>query len=207
MDIHSWLQNTADRHPPDEEDHPGFPAFLNAVNNTRARPFSASAATRRIQRPISAEPTLTPYHPDHEKDNDELRSLFDAPPSSTSANNLRSSGPSTGLFEIPSLTSPQNFLILAQQTLARAQLLVDRIDRAGSSDASTPEGAKELREVVRNLDRLSDLLCGVIDMAELVRNAHPNPEWSEAANAVYEYLCGYIHREMAAVARVWEGAG
>ncbi|CBQ71178.1 related to mitochondrial intermediate peptidase precursor [Sporisorium reilianum SRZ2] len=171
----------------------GFPAFLNAVNNTHARPFSASAATRRMQRPISAASTLTPSNPDHEKDNDELRSLFDAPPSSTSANNLRSSGPSTGLFEIPSLTSPQNFLILAQQTLARAQLLVDRIDRAGSADASTPEGAKELREVVRNLDRLSDLLCGVIDMAELVRNAHPDPEWAEAANAAYEYLCGYMN--------------
>ena len=83
--------------------------------------------------------------------------------------------------------------MLAQQTLARAQLLVDRIDRAGSVDASTPEVAKELKEVVRNLDRLSDLLCGVIDMAELVRNAHPNPEWAEAANAAYEYLCGYMN--------------
>ncbi|CDS01983.1 hypothetical protein [Sporisorium scitamineum] len=155
--------------------------------------FSVSTATRRVQRPASAGPTLTCSNPDHEKDNDELRSLFDAPPSSSSANNLRSSGPSTGLFEIPSLTSPQNFLILAQQTLARAQLLVDRIDRAGSADATTPEGVKELREVVRNLDRLSDLLCGVIDMAELVRNAHPDPEWAEAANAAYEYLCGYMN--------------
>lgn len=175
----------------------GFPAFLDAVNKDRnkcsSRMFSVSTATRRVQRPASAGPTLTCSNPDHEKDNDELRSLFDAPPSSSSANNLRSSGPSTGLFEIPSLTSPQNFLILAQQTLARAQLLVDRIDRAGSADATTPEGVKELREVVRNLDRLSDLLCGVIDMAELVRNAHPDPEWAEAANAAYEYLCGYMN--------------
>nr|QBH67469.1 putative mitochondrial intermediate peptidase [Ustilago esculenta]QBH67580.1 putative mitochondrial intermediate peptidase [Ustilago esculenta] len=154
------------------------------------RPFGASTAALRVRR---YTPPLTSPNSDHEKDNDELRTLFDAPPSSSSANSLRSTGPSTGLFEIPSLTSPQNFLILAQQTLARAQLLVDRIDRAGSADASTPEGAKELREVVRNLDRLSDLLCGVIDMAELVRNAHPDPEWAEAANAAYEYLCGYMN--------------
>ncbi|KAJ9478860.1 Mitochondrial intermediate peptidase [Pseudozyma hubeiensis] len=158
-----------------------------------ARSFSSSIATRRVHRPNPTGPTLATQKPDHEKDNDELRSLFDAPPSSSSSNHLRSSGPSTGLFEIPSLTSPQNFLVLAQQTLARAQLLVDRIDRASSADASTPDGAQELSEVVRNLDRLSDLLCGVIDMAELVRNAHPDPEWAEAANAAYEYLCGYMN--------------
>ncbi|KIS69921.1 uncharacterized protein UMAG_02435 [Mycosarcoma maydis] len=158
-----------------------------------SRSFSSSLAAQRVQRPTSAGPILTNPISDHEKDNDELRSLFDAPPTSSSANHLRSSGPSTGLFEIPSLTSPQNFLVLAQQTLARAQLLVDRIDRAGSADASTAQGIKELKEVVRNLDRLSDLLCGVIDMAELVRNAHPDPEWAEAANAAYEYLCGYMN--------------
>ena len=176
----------------------GFPAILQALGNdktnrVRSRPFSATTATRRVHRPASVGPTLAGSTPDYEKDNEELRSLFDAPPSSSSANNLRSSGPSTGLFEIPSLTSPQNFLMLAQQTLARAQLLVDRIDRAGSADASSAQGVKELKEVVRNLDRLSDLLCGVIDMAELVRNAHPDPEWAEAANAAYEYLCGYMN--------------
>lgn len=50
-----------------------------------------------------------------------------------------------------------------------------------------------MSRVVRNLDRLSDVLCGVIDMCELVRNAHPEPYWSEAANAAYEYLCGYMN--------------
>ncbi|EPQ30677.1 uncharacterized protein PFL1_01578 [Pseudozyma flocculosa PF-1] len=95
----------------------------------------------------------------------------------------------TGLFQIPSLTSPQHFIDLAQHTLARAQLLVDRIARANNPD--TPP--HELAQVVRNLDRLSDLLCGVIDMAELVRNAHPDPYWASAANAAYEYLCGYMN--------------
>lgn len=160
----------------------------------RSRRFSISATAQRLR---PAAPLNTAdfgvAKSDHEKDNEELRALFDAPPSSSSANSLRGSGPPTGLFEIPTLTSPQNFLILAQQTLARAQLLVDRIDRAGHVDATTAEGVKELKEVVRNLDRLSDLLCGVIDMAELVRNAHPDPEWAEAANAAYEYLCGYMN--------------
>ena len=106
------------------------------------RPFSATAAARKVQRPVSAGPVPTSLTPDHEKDNEDLRSLFDAPPSSSSANNLRSSGPSTGLFEIPSLTSPQSFLVLAQQTLARAQLLVDRIDRAGLSTLAPWRGQR-----------------------------------------------------------------
>ncbi|PWY98831.1 mitochondrial intermediate peptidase [Testicularia cyperi] len=194
---------------------------LSSVSTSAARPCVATVSPRRIAvphlsprsfcpttspPPISISTSSTPPHPpplftanaaDHEKDNELLRSLFDAPPSSSSSsssrNSLKSSGPSTGLFEIPSLTSPQSFLTLAQKTLARAQLLVDRIDRAGSVDATTTQGRNELHEVVRNLDRLSDLLCGVIDMAELVRNAHPNPDWAEAANAAYEYLCGYMN--------------
>ena len=47
--------------------------------------------------------------------------------------------------------------------------------------------------MVKNLDRLSDLLCGVIDLAELVRNVHPDPAWASGANAAYEELCEYMN--------------
>jgi mitochondrial intermediate peptidase len=47
--------------------------------------------------------------------------------------------------------------------------------------------------VVKNLDRLSDMLCGVIDLAELVRNAHPDRLWAEAANHAYETLCEFMN--------------
>ena len=51
----------------------------------------------------------------------------------------------------------------------------------------------ELLKVVKNLDRLSDMLCGVIDLAELVRNAHPDRLWMEAANHAYETLCEFMN--------------
>lgn len=48
-------------------------------------------------------------------------------------------------------------------------------------------------KVVKNLDRLSDLLCSVVDLAEFVRNAHPDPEWVASANNLYESLSEFMN--------------
>jgi mitochondrial intermediate peptidase len=92
----------------------------------------------------------------------------------------------TGLFGQPSLVSPSSFQNLALATLIRAQLLTERIVRARQS-------RDELFKAVKNLDRLSDMLCSVIDLAELVRNAHPDAEWVQSANEAYEQLCEYMN--------------
>lgn len=110
-----------------------------------------------------------------------LVSVFDRPPTPTFA-----SGSSIGLFGHTSLTQPHKLVELANSTLFRAQLLTERILRARQSQ-------DELKTVVKNLDRLSDLLCGVIDLSELIQNAHPDDAWVGAANAAYEMLCEYIN--------------
>ena len=92
----------------------------------------------------------------------------------------------TGLFAHPSLAHPGALISLADATLLRAQLLTDRILRA-------PQSRSELFKVVKNLDRLSDMLCGVIDLAELVRNAHPDRIWIDPANKAYETLCEFMN--------------
>ncbi|OBZ79455.1 Mitochondrial intermediate peptidase [Grifola frondosa] len=108
--------------------------------------------------------------------------LFDQPHSSQST-----AGPSsTGLFGHPGLTTPSAFNALADSTLRRAQLLTERVLRAR-------ESRDELFKVVKNLDRLSDMLCGVIDLTELVRNAHPDPAWIQSADQVYEKLCEFMN--------------
>ncbi|KAI9305607.1 hypothetical protein BJ944DRAFT_264935 [Cunninghamella echinulata] len=50
-----------------------------------------------------------------------------------------------------------------------------------------------MQRVVKNLDRLSDTLCIVIDLAEFLRNAHPNPTLLNAANNAYTDLCTYMN--------------
>ncbi|TFK30896.1 mitochondrial intermediate peptidase [Coprinopsis marcescibilis] len=115
-------------------------------------------------------------------DDKALVALFDQPSLSSS----RSTFSHTGLFGHPSLTHPRSLVSLAESTLVRAQLLTNRILEAGNSQ-------HELSQVVKNLDRLSDMLCGVIDLAELVRNAHPDRLWIEAANHAYETLCEFMN--------------
>ncbi|KAI8968154.1 mitochondrial intermediate peptidase [Trametes punicea] len=92
----------------------------------------------------------------------------------------------TGLFGHRALTTPAAFNALADSTLRRAQLLTERVLRAR-------ESRDELFKVVKNLDRLSDMLCGVIDLAELLRNAHPDPVWVQTADDVYEKLCEFMN--------------
>ncbi|KAL0068695.1 Mitochondrial intermediate peptidase [Marasmius tenuissimus] len=140
--------------------------FRGCLHAPRARP--ASTLTR---------PIIPASHEDKT-----LVTLFDNPTGAVSLGNFSQ----TGLFGHPSLTSPRALISLANATLVRAQALTDRILRA-------PESPDELYKVVKNLDRLSDLLCGVIDLSELVRNAHPDRAWVEAANHAYEMLCEFMN--------------
>ncbi|KAG8905110.1 Mitochondrial intermediate peptidase [Tulasnella sp. 403] len=50
-----------------------------------------------------------------------------------------------------------------------------------------------MKKVVKNFDRLSDMLCGVIDAAELIRHSHPDRTWVQAANDVYDSLCSFMN--------------
>lgn len=111
-----------------------------------------------------------------------LVSLFDQPKGGFRPPSLSH----TGIFGHPTLTTPAALTTLADATLLRAQLLTERILRAR-------ESRDELFKVVKNLDRLSDMLCSVIDLAELVRNAHPDPSWMDSANETYEKLCEFMN--------------
>ncbi|KAL6310182.1 mitochondrial intermediate peptidase [Sparassis latifolia] len=115
-------------------------------------------------------------------DDADIIALFDYP-SSTQTSTCHTP---TGLFGFPVLTTPSSFNVLADSTLRRAELLTDRVLRAR-------ESRSELFKVVKNLDRLSNLLCGVIDLAELIRNAHPDSSWIRSAEEVYEKLCEFMN--------------
>ncbi len=143
-----------------------FRGCLNALPHARQTVPSRAATSSAIQ-PASVDDT-------------NLIDFFDqpyAPQKPTSP---------TGILGHRFLTTPTSFIALADSTLRRAQLLTERILRAR-------ESGDELFRVVKNLDRLSDMLCGVIDLAELLRNAHPDPVWVQSAEEVYERLCEFMN--------------
>jgi intermediate peptidase len=92
-----------------------------------------------------------------------------------------------GLFENPHFNSVYGIDYAAQQAIQQAQIIVERICNAPKN------GQEEMVRIVKNLDRLSDTLCSVIDIAEFVRNAHPDPVIMEAANKAYGDLCSYMN--------------
>ncbi|KAF4467327.1 mitochondrial intermediate peptidase [Fusarium albosuccineum] len=111
-----------------------------------------------------------------------LRSLFDAPAARSFPKfSLKKS---QGLFKNRYLTSPEGFLRFAQKNLQRATKIVHRVLNASS--------VQEYQGIVRDLDRLSDLLCRVLDLSDFVRMTHPDPRFQDAAanawSMVYQYM-------------------
>lgn len=68
----------------------------------------------------------------------------------------------------------------------QCQRLVDRTLAASSNE--------ELVALPRDLDRLSDLLCRVIDLSDFVRTNHPDPKIASAATASYSLMFQYMNQ-------------
>lgn len=123
--------------------------------------------------------------PSSRADDADIRAHFDQPSPLPSPH---ASSSKSGLFLFPPLTDPSSLSRLTERTLIHGHAIVQRI-----RDAPLDPTGRELRLVVKNLDRLSDLLCGVIDMCELVRNTHPDIRWVEGSDQAYERLCSFMN--------------
>lgn len=130
------------------------------------------------------------------QDDEAIRAIFDQPEVRRSRlNDLRP----TGLFLHPRLTHPAYLQTLTEQTLVHASHVVDRI--ISSLPDFTPSfpgspftyDARRLRDLPKSLDRLSDILCLVIDMSELIRNTHPDEAWVIEAERAYERLGSFMN--------------
>ena len=113
-----------------------------------------------------------------------LREMFDAPTGRVFPRfNLKKS---QGLFRNRYLKSPQGFHLFAQKNLERAVRIVDRV-----LNAST---VQEYRCIVRDLDRLSDLLCRVLDLSDFVRMTHPDVAFQNAAAEAWAMVYQYMNQ-------------
>lgn len=158
--------------------------FRRAVEPQQQRRWhsivSAAARTFSADRAAAARPVDHAQSTRH--DDTVLRSLFDAPSGRTFPEFGLKRNP--GLFKNRYLTSPDGFLVFAQKNLQRATRIVHRVLKASTTS--------EYQAIVRDLDRLSDLLCRVLDLSDFVRMTHPDSRFQEAATdawtMVYQYM-------------------
>jgi mitochondrial intermediate peptidase len=168
------------------------------LKTIRPRPWVCRDCLRSLSRPRSRrlsavaeaqQPPPTTHATSHAQHDDAvLRQIFDSSlawkdfqrPSASASASYRN----VGLFRNAYLTSPRGFLLFARRGIARAQRIVDKILAA--------ETLQDYRYIVQDLDRLSDVLCRVLDMADFVRVTHPDAGIQNAASEawamVYQYM-------------------
>ncbi|QIX00860.1 hypothetical protein AMS68_006377 [Peltaster fructicola] len=144
---------------------------------------SATAATTSSQ---NTQPVLK-NDPSTQHDDRTLRQIFDSHPfweeysSRTRHHGVRN----IGLFQNRYLTRPEGFQEFAAITLSKCQRIV-----ASVLACQSIEGYKR---IARDLDRLSDLLCRVIDLSDFVRSVHPDKRFQLAAHSAYAQMFEYMN--------------
>ncbi len=127
--------------------------------------------------------------PDADHDDRTLRQVFDSRSVwQDFSRRTRASllGQSSGLFRNRYLKNPDGFDVFANVTLEKCKQLVAKILNISSVDG--------YKNIVRDLDALSDHLCRVIDLCDFVRASHPNVRYQEAATAAYALMFEYMNQ-------------
>ena len=116
-------------------------------------------------------------------DDNLLRNVFNSKPFWREFSQTAKS--SSGLIGNKHLTTPRGFQRFAETSLQKCKMLVDRTLAASSVD--------EYKAIPRDLDRLSDLLCRVIDLSDFMRSIHPDQDVCAAATGSYAMMFQYMN--------------
>ncbi|KAG9733809.1 zincin, partial [Aureobasidium melanogenum] len=136
----------------------------------------------------SAPPPLVSHtDPNTSHQDATLRQIFDSQPfwKEFSARQTHPSKKSLGLFQNRYLTRPEGFEHFASITLAKCKRIVTKVLAYSS--------AEQYKNIAKDLDRLSDLLCRVIDLSDFVRSTHPDRNIQAAATQAYAQMFEYMN--------------
>ncbi|KAK3075609.1 Mitochondrial intermediate peptidase [Teratosphaeriaceae sp. CCFEE 6253] len=152
------------------------------VTSRHTKGAATAAAIADDDRPVSrAVPSIA-------HDDRTLRQIFDSPKiwkDFSSKTKYHFGGRSAGLFQNRYLTRPEGFQDFAAVTLTKCKRIVANVLSYQSND--------ELKRTARDLDRLSDLLCRVIDLSDFVRSVHPDRKVQAAATQAYATMFEYMN--------------
>ena len=89
-----------------------------------------------------------------------------------------------GLWSLPDLVAATDFRALATASMTKCTLLRDEITKLGKTNP---------KKTLLLLDRISNEVCSVIDVAEFCRNVHEVPLFREEAEESFATLSSFIH--------------
>eukprot|EP00569_Conticribra_weissflogii_P020502 CAMPEP_0171429972 /NCGR_PEP_ID=MMETSP0881-20121228/6257_1 /TAXON_ID=67004 /ORGANISM="Thalassiosira weissflogii, Strain CCMP1336" /LENGTH=448 /DNA_ID=CAMNT_0011950011 /DNA_START=44 /DNA_END=1387 /DNA_ORIENTATION=- len=114
-------------------------------------------------------------------------------------NSSSAAGRRPTLFQLPDLSHPSDFLRLAQTAISECNFIRCDLASSLSDGASPPPSSSSLRTTIQrakrtlhSLDQISNVVCTVIDAAELCRSVHASPLWRRGAADAFGMLSDYI---------------
>jgi intermediate peptidase len=152
----------------------------------RSRRFNSSfaaAATARDTAPPFAHYGLSASG---KTDDDALRKVFDDASFWQSFRRGSSKTKPSGIIGNKYLTHPEGFVDFVTVTIQRCNAVVQKVSQAETID--------DLKYLVKDLDKLSDLLCRVIDLADFVRSTHPDRKFQLMAVKAYHTVFQYMNQ-------------
>ena len=91
----------------------------------------------------------------------------------------------TGLFDNTILSKPDGFQTSAHEAIKKSTLIVDDINSRAYSPGI---------EIIDKMDELSDTLCRVADLAECIRQVHPDQEVAQKAQEACLEISNYVEQ-------------
>ncbi|KAI9876506.1 MAG: Mitochondrial intermediate peptidase [Pleopsidium flavum] len=164
------------------------PRCLYRQQRARRSLTTAATATAHVPYDDIRIPSVDNGAPGAKHDDRTLRQIFDSQAvwrDFSHRTRSYASGRTAGLFQNHYLTSPAGFQEFARDTLRKCRKIVAKV-----LGASTVE---EYKTMARDLDRLSDLLCRVIDVSDFVRVTHPDQRIQAAATQAYASMFEYMN--------------
>lgn len=160
------------------------PRCISRQRGGQRRLHSTAAASLQYD---AAQAPVTNETPGAGQDDSFLKKIFDSKDTWKDITRGRKTtgGRNVGLFQNRYLTSPKGFELFANANLAKAKRIVEKI-----LSASTTE---QYRSMARDLDRLSDTLCRIIDLSDFVRSTHPDPRIQAAASQSHRMMFEFMN--------------
>ncbi|KAJ4404034.1 Mitochondrial intermediate peptidase [Didymella pomorum] len=119
-------------------------------------------------------------------DDDALRKVFDNAAFWDTFRRASKSAAPAGIIGNKYLTHPDGFIDFVTITIQRCNAVVQKVAAADS--------IPDFKILVKELDKLSDLLCRVIDLADFVRGTHPDRKFQMMAVKAYHTVFQYMNQ-------------